>query len=254
MSDDVRRPKSEVRSPTSEGGRREAEGGLSLADDDLDRALGSLTDASPSPGLRANVVRRIADEGRRFDVRRSGDRWPIHVSWDPASAGFRWRLALASIAVILIAASVWLAVRSGPAPQTVTTRAGLHDITPPPSPQVRSTPGPGTTTAAQSGPAGMRPDAEGARRRADHAGSTRTAAVVERMARAPAPGDSSSPATAAAGPQVAALPELTITPLPPPDGLAVAPLALDWVAVERMDIPPIELGPVIPGEGKGSRQ
>jgi hypothetical protein len=73
------------------------------------------------------------------------------------------------------------------------------------------------------------------------------------MARAPAPGDSSSPATAAAGPQVAALPELTIAPLPPPDALAVAPLELDLVAVERMDIPPLELGPVNPGEGKGNR-
>ena len=235
MSDDVRRPKSEVRSPTSEGGRREAEGGLSLADDDLDRALGSLTDASPSPGLRANVMRRIADEA------------------DPASAGFRWRLALASAAVILIAASVWLAVRPGPAPQTVATRTGSHDITLPPPAAGRSTPGPETTPAAQTGPAGMPPDVEGARRRADHAGSTRTATVLERTARAPAPGDSSSPATAAAGPQVAALPELTITPLPPPDALAVAPLELDSVAVERMVIPPLELGPVNPGEGNGSR-
>jgi hypothetical protein len=182
-----------------------------------------------------------------------GGRWPIHVSWEPASAGFPWRLALASAAVILIAASVWLAVRSGPAPQTVTTRAGAHDITLPPSPQMRSTPGPETTTAAQTGPAGMRPDAEGARRRSVHAGSTRTTTVLEPVARAPAPGDSGNPATAAASPQVPALQELTITPLPPPDALAVAPLALDWVAVERMDIPPLELGPVNPGEGKGSR-
>jgi len=167
-------------------------------------------------------------------------------------------------------------VRSGPAPQTVATRTGSHDITLPPSalsgrstpettsdtghrtsddqpPQVRSTPGPETTPAAQTGPAGMPPDVEGARRRADHAGSTRTATVLERTARAPAPGDSSSPATAAAGPQVAALPELTITPLPPPDALAVAPLELDSVAVERMVIPPLELGPVNPGEGNGSR-
>lgn len=188
-------------------------------------------------------MRRIADEGRRLGARGLG-------RFAPA---FGWQMALASAAVILIAAATWLAVRPGPAPQTVTTRAGAHDITPPPSPQVRSTPGPETTTAAQTGPAGMRPDAEGARRRSVHAGSTRTTTVLEPVARAPAPGDSSNPASAAASRQVPALQELTITPLPPPDGLAVAPLALDSVAVERMDIPPLELGPVNPGKGNGSR-
>jgi hypothetical protein len=259
MDDDVRSPKSDVRSPTS--GETAVGQGFSpagrIADDDLDRALGSLTDASPSPGLRANVMQRI-EEGRGSEVRSPEVRRP----WDPASlrlrsgqaAGFRWRLALASAAVILIAASVWLAVRSGPAPQTATTRTGLHDVTLPPSPQVRSTPETETTTAAQTGPASMRPDAEGARRRSVHAGSTRTATVLEPVARAPAPGDSGNPARAAAGPQVAALPELTITALPPPDALAVAPLVLDWVAVERMDIPPLEIGPVNPGEGNGRRQ
>ncbi len=65
-------------------------------DDEIDRALASLTDASPSAALKANVMRRVAG-GR--SAARSGRASGLRSSW---------RVALVSAAVVLLALATWL--------------------------------------------------------------------------------------------------------------------------------------------------
>jgi hypothetical protein len=86
---------------------------MSVSDDELDRAVASLTDASPSSALQANVMRRIA--GTKV-----------------ASVRPRARLAFAAAAaVVLVAVSTWFALRPAPAPQTARQPHAPHDITVP---------------------------------------------------------------------------------------------------------------------------
>jgi hypothetical protein len=222
-------------------------GHRTVTDGDLDRALGSLTDASPSPGLRANVMRRIADEVRKSEVRRSAlrqaqgvvslsnheGRWPIHVSWKPASAGFRWRLALASAAVILIAASVWLAVRSGPAPQTVTTRAGAHD-TALPAASNRS-PGERPPTAAQAAPT---PDQTTIRTASGAPRPGRSTAAVIRLRHVLGASEAAAnEPTEEAAPAIA---PIELPPIEEPSPVVIAPVVMNPLEIPGIQIPPVD--------------
>jgi hypothetical protein len=232
MSDDeVRSPKSEVRSPKS--GVRGPE-----SDVELDRALGSLTDASPSPHLHANVMRRIA-EGRTAGVRTSEVRSPKVRNRLPAGSG--WQLALAGAAVILVAASMWLALRPGSPQQTATTSAPSHDVTLPGSLQPATKPG---TEGMVTAPTAF----GGAAQR--HA-TTHPGPAAGRMARM-SPGFTSA-TIADASPRVIALEEIAIDSLAAPDPLEIEPLALDAVALEPMEIAPLRIDPVAPNQVEGPR-
>src|SRR5512138_1788951 len=83
---------------------------MAMNDDEIDAALATLTDESPSPALRANVMRRVQTEAA------AGLR-----SRRPA-AGFGWRAAVAAATVLVVAASLWLVVRPAPERQVATTR------------------------------------------------------------------------------------------------------------------------------------
>ncbi len=133
----VRSPESDVRGHGAEAAHATPGSRPRATDDDLERAVGSLTDVSPSPALRANVMRRVVEE-RANRVRGSegpnvrrvrGSGSPEarkSVMWDPALAGFRIRAA--AVAVLLIAAAVvWFSLRREPARQIAQQPHG-HDI------------------------------------------------------------------------------------------------------------------------------
>ena len=112
MSDDdrVQSPKSGTGSPVS-GVRRSA------ADDEIDAALASLTDVSPSPALGTNVMRRVAHEESRS--RKSGV-GKAEVRWAPG-----WRVTLAAAGVLVIAAATgWFALKRAPVEQIATSVHG----------------------------------------------------------------------------------------------------------------------------------
>ena len=115
--------------------------GSRLAEGELDRALASLTDVAPSSALRANVMRRIAEERA------------THL-WDPASAGFRIRVALAMVAVALIALASLFALRPGPASQVARSDRVPHDIvlSAPASTSATETTGPTASTRLRPKP------------------------------------------------------------------------------------------------------
>ncbi len=215
MSDEVRRPKSEVQSPES-GVRRPpvrrpgpVGQGFSLADEEIDRAVRSITDISPSAAVKANVMGRVAEarRGASSGVRR------------PASGVRAWRLAFAAAAVVLVAVSAWLVMRPVAPTQRTGARAAGLDVTLPPS----SAPSSAGATTQMTVP---RAPARSGRDVMSHRVS----------------------AAATASPRAAAIDEMVITPLLPPDPVEVPSLTLQPMEVERIEIPPIRIGPVDAGD------
>ncbi len=237
------------RGATSSGRREPAERRTSegltartLTEDTLDAVLASLTDAVPSPALQANVMRRVAEASRSR-------------TWNPASAGFGWRAALAAAALVVIAASIWLALGHTPAPQVaVTRRPSLQDaaanrahdrqsspdatLPPSPSDQARDVAALGERTSRGIQGSMHAPTA------------ARGTAAAATRGRQPAnyPG---SQLTNGATNDVAIPPLAPPDPLNPPDPLHVAPLIVDSITLERLEIPPLQIDPV---EGKPSKE
>jgi hypothetical protein len=156
-------------------------------------------------------------------------------------AGSGWQLALAGAAVILVAASMWLALRPGSPQQTATTSAPSHDVTLPGSLQPATKPG---TEGMVTAPTAF----GGAAQR--HA-TTHPGPAAGRMARM-SPGFTSA-TIADASPRVIALEEIAIDSLAAPDPLEIEPLALDAVALEPMEIAPLRIDPVAPNQVEGPR-
>lgn len=206
---------------------------MSLNDDELDRTLASLTDASPSPAVKANVMRRLRTDRTAPPVRRT---------WAPAFAGVRsWRLGLATAAVVIAAASIWLVLRPAPAPQSAGKQAAPAGTTAP-SPPAGAGEAPPAVAQVEPAP--------GARATvARTASASRSAASRQsHLAR-----DSGIPMIASASARVTLVEEMVIAPAAVPEPIAVAPLTLDPFAVERMEIPPLQVGPADPGEIKENR-
>ncbi len=196
---------------------------------DLDDLLGELTDLTPSPGFRAELMRRL-------------DAAPVRRDW-------RWRMAFAGVATILVAAVVWFAA-GRPGPQPTTSHASSRDVAlsaPPPGPR---TVGPelveGRTpqVAAHTAPVpGHTAPRHGASPHARVAAGLRPTATVPLAA-----------ATEQTDTQRNALPEIVLAPLPGPQPLdAPPPIALDPLVLEEDEIPLLEVGPVQPPERQGVR-
>ncbi len=249
MSDDngVRSPGSGVRSPGSgvrspgAGVRRRASGrrdqppvgqGFTFAEDEIDRALGSLMDTEPSPALHANVMGRIVETRVAGVFARSG-----------RAAGFRWRAALAAAVVLVVAASIWLASRHAPPPQNAMRREL-----------------PGGSQAAGAPANGARAETANRGARGEEAAPapltmTRTDVAHDRPSVAqPRRGRSSGPWQAASAhtTPVATMPEdMALPPLALPDPVLIAPLTIEAIAVEHLETPPLQIDPV---EGKPSSE
>jgi len=184
------------------------------SDEDLDRAIASLTDASPSPALRANVMRRIAD---------------AHPS--PTSPASHWRLALAAVAMIVLAVSTWFALKPAPVHQSAGRLAGPHQAARP-SPGAH---GDESVPVAETAP---RPE------QARETGRSATGrSRLHVFARAAASRPVEAPREAAETPPIddAAAPFSLIQMQPIPDP---SPVAFPPVTVQPIDIPLIEIPPV----------
>jgi hypothetical protein len=196
-----------------------------MSDDELDRALASLIDASPSPGLHANVMDRIAeDHVRGPKVRRS--ELPKSARLVPA---VRWQVALASAAVILIAAATWLAVRPGPAPQRVTTGPQRPDMTAPLSPRTE-TPGEQTRVAVQPAPGRLEDRRVGSQRVSAGLGARRLPEMTTPDAVADEASDQAVPGIA----------PLIVLPIEEPAPVAIPPVVVNPIEIPQIQIPPVE--------------
>lgn len=185
---------------------------MSMSDDELDRALASLTDASPSSALGATIMRRIAEGAipRRAPIR-------------------GWQVAFAGATVILVAAAVWLAVRPGPAPQRVTTGPQRPDMTAPLSPRTE-TPGEQTRVAVQPAP-GPGEHRRVTSQRASAGLGTRTLPEM-------APPD--AVAEEASDQAVSGVPPLIVPPIEKPAPIVIPPVVVNPIEIPQIQIPPVE--------------
>jgi hypothetical protein len=184
-----------------------------MNDDELDRAVASLTDASPSPALRATIMRRIAEGAipRRAPIR-------------------GWQMALAGATVILAAAAVWLAVRPGQSPQTTAIQRPLRAVTLPPSATVGTTPGEETRVVAQP-PAG----------RVEHRRVTsQKASAGLRRPSLPEMTPPNAVVDEASDQAVSGVPPLIVPPIENPAPIVIPPVVVNPIEIPQIQILPVE--------------
>jgi hypothetical protein len=212
-----------------------------IADHVLDRALASLTDASSSPALQANVMRRVAEQHHARAV---------HLLWDPASAGLRSaglpaRLAFAAAAVVLVAASLWFVLRPASPPQTASSQPIPRDIALP----APNTGGGESAAAAQAPPAPEQGRLVGGRE------SVRSQPrMLARAGMPPKPealdeAGETQPVEDAAP----AVPPIDMPLIPEPSPVAITPVTLRPIDIPDIQIPPMDdqmNTPVEEGPGK----
>ncbi len=199
--------------------------------DDIARLVADLTDVAPSPEFRAKVIRRL-DEGR-------------------APGALRWRVAFAGLAVIAVASAVWFGwvrEQSFVVPQDNRSAAAA-----PPDRHERSVRPPVNSPSVRPEAVERRTESLHRERRAERATAPRVApsrlAAVSRPA--PEPTASEVAAIEQSATEPAAIAEIVLAPLPAPQPVDVPGMALEPLVVERDDIPPLELGPLVPPEIAG---
>jgi hypothetical protein len=154
---------------------------------------------------------------------------------------------LAAVAVLVVAASIWFAVRRVPGPQIETLRTPAPDVTLPAGE-------PGAGGAGRHEAAAPQPHARAGQ--ATPGTGPRTITVVAARAARPVTGRRPG-AGEEMGQQPAVVHDFAIPalpapdPLPPPDPVLVAPLTVDQMLVERLEIPPLQIDPV---EGTPSKE
>jgi len=138
-------------------------------------------------------------------------------------------MALASAAVILIAAATWLAIRPGPAPQGVTTRTRRPDMTLPMSPRTE-TPGEQPGAAANAPPAPVGPE-QAATQRASAGLGTRTLPETTPL---------DAVADEAGEQSVSGIPRLIVPPIEQPAPVVIPPVVVNPIGIPEIQIPPVE--------------
>ncbi len=204
---------------------------MSTSDHELDRAIASLTDVSPPPALRANVMRRVAE------VRASRQAAGLR------SAGLAARLAFAAAAVVLVAVSMWFAWRPAPLPETAGTQPAAAPITPQALPK-----GGGDTRAAaggESAPAGSGLPFDFAQGRQAGTtprarGTTRPVAIRQEPDPTSRHGVETEERVEPVNDLPPAVPSIELPPIQDPAPLAIPPVVLDPIDIPKIQIPPVE--------------
>lgn len=190
----------------------------SATDAEIDAALASLTDVSPSPALGTNVMRRVAHEKSRS--RRSGV-GKAEVRWAPG-----WRVALAAAGVLVIAAATsWFALKRAPVDQIATSVHGDS------VPRVSQSKSGGEQRSATPTP--------GPIERPLRSRPTPRASFTTRVSALPAsPIDTAASVESPSDP-TAAIPPIAMAPLTDP-----APVTMTPVSIPPIEIPEIEIRPI----------
>jgi len=211
----------------------------SATEAEIDAALQSITDVAPSPELHTKVMQQLKASRLRSQTSEDGQagvRTP-KVRWS-----LEWRVALAAAAVLVIAASIWFALRPAPGGlQIATIRTPARDVTLP-----SGEPRAGVVDRREAtAPESHAPGGETTPARGSHPATAVTGRAARRAAgRWPAAG-------VEVGQHAAVVQDFAIPALLPPAPVQVAPLAVDEISVERIDIPPLQIDPV---EGNPSKQ
>ncbi len=190
--------------------------------DDIDTLVADLTDVAPSPEFRAKVMDRLDERPRAF--------------------GRQWQMALAAGAVVLAAAVVWFAT-GGPGQNRNRADLGSGTVSAPRGslPDIAlAAPAPTQAVSqVQSGATEARPRAAARHSRAALQVRHRSNPIV---------------------PAIAGVTEESPFALPPIDMPPIGepmPVAIDPLVIERDDVSPLELGPLVPPETpeiKGDRR
>ncbi len=181
--------------------------------DDIDRALKSLTEVSPSPALRAKIMNRLGEA--------------------PAASLHGWRLAFLPVALVVIAAAIWIAFR--PAPPRPTAQRQAHDVTLPRDLQ-RAPVGPelpfdSLRTTVERQPNGL---AQGA-----PVGARRAQATTDVAPPGAESATSDSTATEPAE-EPSSIPPIELPPIQMPPAAVMAPVVVNPIQIPDIQIVPLD--------------
>ncbi len=205
------------------------------SDEDLDRVIASLTDASPSPAMRATIMRRIAEERAAAIRRREG---PDLRRFEIATIRWSARVAFVAAAVlVLVTAGLWVALTPGRSIQVARAPAAAPPVTV--RQQDRDTGNsrriPGGTRDGQPGAAAVDAPRRMAVASPRHRSGVHHESVPKREDVA------EQPAEATRAPVLA---PIEVAPIPDPPPVSMTPMSMTPMSMKPIDIPDIDILPL----------